>query len=224
MGHSRFEKEMKPQHWSPRPMPGLETVSSGNGFTEVITEVIIVGEKRAQSRKTLGAPMLRSTAEKYQLKRPTSSFFFLSLSVFIYYLAALGLSCPHEIVIVAWASLVVVLGLSGFLVACSRFPARDRTHVPVIRRWILDHWTTREVPKKSDFLKWLISISWCVTFITWKAGFLGICMSLICLATLSSGNENESLKIRKNTSFSSVSKWLTVHSNCVTWGGSTFNT
>lgn len=65
-------------------MPGLETVSSGNGFTEVITEVIIVGEKRAQSSKTLGAPMLRSTAEKkYQLKRPTSSFFFFSLSVYL---------------------------------------------------------------------------------------------------------------------------------------------
>ena len=25
-------------------------------------------------------------------------------------------------------------------------PTRDRTRVPCIGRWILDHWTTREVP------------------------------------------------------------------------------
>ena len=83
----------------------------------VVTEVIIVGEKRAQSRKTFGAPMLRSTAEKkHRLKRPMSSFFFFS--VFIYYLAVLAPSCPREIIVVAQASLVAVLGLPGFSVAC----------------------------------------------------------------------------------------------------------
>ena len=28
----------------------------------------------------------------------------------------------------------------------SSSPTRDRTHVPLIGRWMLDHWTTREVP------------------------------------------------------------------------------
>ena len=51
-------------------------------------------------------------------------------------------------------SVVAVLGLScpapcGILV-----PTRDRTHVPCIERWILNHWTTREVPLKK-FLKGL---------------------------------------------------------------------
>ena len=34
-------------------------------------------------------------------------------------------------------------------VACENLssPARDQTHIPDIRRWILNHWTTREVPK-----------------------------------------------------------------------------
>ena len=123
----------------------------------VVTEVIIVGEKRAQSRKTFGAPMLRSTAEKkHRLKRPMSCFFFF-FSVFIYYLAVLAPSCPREIVIVAQASLAAVLGLPGFSVACGI--SVSRTRVPLTRRWILIHWTTREVPKKSDFLKWLIPIS-----------------------------------------------------------------
>ena len=42
------------------------------------------------------------------------------------------------------ASLVATCGFSCS-VACS--PTRDRTHVPCIGRWILNQWTTREVPQ-----------------------------------------------------------------------------
>ena len=75
MGHSRFEKEMKLK---------TKAWAGESKFRKwdhrVVTEVIIVGEKRAQSRKTFGAPMLRSTAEKkHRLKRPMSSFFFFSV-------------------------------------------------------------------------------------------------------------------------------------------------
>ena len=31
-------------------------------------------------------------------------------------------------------------------------PTRDRTHVPCVGRWILYHWTTREVPISGNFL------------------------------------------------------------------------
>ena len=42
------------------------------------------------------------------------------------------------------ASLVATCGFSCS-VACS--PTRDRTHVPCIGRWILNQWTTKEVPQ-----------------------------------------------------------------------------
>ena len=35
-------------------------------------------------------------------------------------------------------------------------PTRDRTFIPCIGRWILNHWATREVPVITDFLMWLL--------------------------------------------------------------------
>ena len=44
----------------------------------------------------------------------------------------------------SWASVVLVLGFSCPK-ACGILLDRDQTHVPCIGRWILNHWTTREV-------------------------------------------------------------------------------
>ena len=34
------------------------------------------------------------------------------------------------------------------------FPIRDRTYIPCIARWIVNHWTTREVPIICSFWLW----------------------------------------------------------------------
>ena len=47
-------------------------------------------------------------------------------------------------------------------------PARDQTCVPCIRRRILNHWTTREVPGRS-FLTW---VSWSCRQITTEGGVI----------------------------------------------------
>ena len=44
-----------------------------------------------------------------------------------------------------WASVVVVHGLQLPLWHMESSWTRGRTHVPCIGRWILNHWTTREV-------------------------------------------------------------------------------
>ena len=47
-------------------------------------------------------------------------------------------------------SLVVVCGLS-FSVACEIcYLTKDRTHVPCIASWILNHWATKEVPENKN--------------------------------------------------------------------------
>ena len=50
--------------------------------------------------------------------------------------------------------------------------ARDQTHVPRIARWILNHWTTREVPsvlnKIQNIVLFIITkISWCFLIPSW---------------------------------------------------------
>ena len=50
--------------------------------------------------------------------------------------------------------------------------ARDQTHVPRIARWILNHWTTREVPsvlnKVQNIVLFIITkISWCFLIPSW---------------------------------------------------------
>ena len=69
-----------------------------------------------------------------------------------FFLAVLGLHCGMQASSCcgAWTCLVVASGLScpkarGILVS----PTRDQTYVLCIGRWILNHWTTREGPKKS---------------------------------------------------------------------------
>ena len=34
-------------------------------------------------------------------------------------------------------------------------PTRDQTHIPGIARWVLNHWTTREGPIHSLYVKWI---------------------------------------------------------------------
>ena len=49
----------------------------------------------------------------------------------------------------SWASVAVALGQLPHSIWHLRFPTRDRTHMPCTVNWILNHWTTREVPKTS---------------------------------------------------------------------------
>ena len=91
-------------------------------------------------------------------------FLFCFVCLLCWFLAALGVHCC------AWATLVAVPGLLIAFASCCRalapehglssygwriglvapwhvesFWTRDRTHVPCIGKWILNHWTTREV-------------------------------------------------------------------------------
>ena len=55
------------------------------------------------------------------------------------YLAALGLSCGMQ------AYLLQGMWNLGSL-------TRDQTYIPCIERWILNHWTTREVPQNLKYI------------------------------------------------------------------------
>ena len=72
---------------------------------------------------------------------------------------------PHQVSVAvcrvfqcaAWASLVVAHRLGSMWAQLPQgmwdlsFPARDQTHIPWTGRGILNHWTTREVPKPYIF-------------------------------------------------------------------------
>ena len=62
------------------------------------------------------------------------------------------MSCPDILTRMMEAEKKAGDYLVGFsLVAVLSCPARDRTHNPCTRRWILNHWTTREVPLMNSF-------------------------------------------------------------------------
>ena len=63
------------------------------------------------------------------------------------YLAALDL--------LWWAGSLVV----AYMLSCPASLIRDRTHVPCIGRWILNHWITWEFPKVTSLQASLVSIS-----------------------------------------------------------------
>ena len=83
----------------------------------------------------------------------TSSFPWLSILQCLFIcLAVPGLSCSTQISL-QHSDPLVVLRLSSWqlvgLVAPQHMGSsqtRDQTHVPCITRWILNHWTTREIP------------------------------------------------------------------------------
>ena len=89
-------------------------------------------------------------------------------------------------------SVVVVHGLSCHT-AYGSFPDQDQTHVPGIGRWILNHWTTREVSRphllmgRASKTLWTFNLSdytWVLPFghlLVIKMGFFfffNICLNL----------------------------------------------
>ena len=54
-------------------------------------------------------------------------------------------------------------------------PTRDQTHVPGIARWVLNHWTTREDPIHSLYVKWINFVT------TWPWLHIRIILRIILL-------------------------------------------
>ena len=109
----------------------------------------------------------------------TKHLYFLGIDLFLKYLlmylficlAVSGLGCSTQgLCCTVWALLLwytdsLAVG-HGHWSACAQLlrsmwdlslPTRDWTHVPCIATWILNHWTTREVP--SSFIYWLSPLS-----------------------------------------------------------------
>ena len=109
----------------------------------------------------------------------TKHLYFLGIDLFLKYLlmylficlAVLGLGCSTQgLCCIVWALLLWCMDslavVHGHWSACAQLLCstwdlslltRDRARVPCIAMWILNHWTTREVP--SSFIYWLSPLS-----------------------------------------------------------------
>ena len=107
-------------------------------------------------------------------------FIYFKKYLFIYLSGCVGSQLRHAGSLLRYAAFFIVV--RGLLSSCGTraqlphsmwnlsSPTRDQTRVPCIVRWILNHWTTREVPQTV----YLIPQSWAFWFLGfnghWKPG------------------------------------------------------
>ena len=123
-----------------------------------------------------------SNSERLDYKKD-NSWHWLKKKKHLFYLAVLGLSCGTECGCILWDllfwhtdSLVATRRLQNArLSSCGTWaqllhdmldpssPTRVQTHVSYTARWILNHWTTRELPNN-----WYLTSTCCLLGIDWK--------------------------------------------------------